>query len=365
MKFKLRILLVIAVLAVFAVMIQLMPSNTGIVQSAMVPTAGMKNIIPELKFKADGTFKILAISDVHYNEKGNPDTDELIKMLIDTEKPDFIVVNGDCISGNISKINGLRKTISYLTDILVEKKVPWAVTFGNHDPESSDKCKITKADMMSFYEACPYNMNAGWKTGISGTGNKNILVVGSSGKKPVFDIWLLDSQSDAKEPDAKYEWIKDDQVDWYVETSKALESTHGKKVPGLMFFHIPLVEIRQMVASSKVVGTRHEPECPSNVESKLLPAIIERGDVLGVFHGHDHQNNYYGKFKGVYMGYDGVAGYNPYPKIPVGDPANMHIRGGRVFLIEESNPAVFKTWMRFEGGGKSWETDAYIEYNKL
>ena len=140
---------------------------------------------------------------------------------------------------------------------------------------------------------------------------------------------------------------------------------YGKKIPGFMCFHIPLLEMREMVMSSKVIGTRHEPECPSYIRSKLFPAVKERGDVLAMFNGHDHQNNYIGNYKGIKMGYFGVAGYGPYPRIPKDDPANDHIRCGRVLLINESDPANFTTWMRFAGGEKSWETEAYKKYNKL
>lgn len=319
---------------------------------------------PDLKFNADGTFKILCISDVHYNEDGNPMTDSLIKMLIDTEKPDLIIVNGDNHSGNISKVEDLKHTISYLTDILEESGTPWATTFGNHDPEAADKCGITKAELMSFYEACPHNLNSGWNRNISGVGNKNILIYDSKGISPAFNVWLFDSFSDSPVPGAKYEWIHIDQVYWYYKTSKDLEAINGKKIPGFMFFHIPLVEIKQLIGT-KIVGLRHENECPSYVSSGLYGAILDRGDVLGMFHGHDHQNNYIGKLNGIMMGYVAVAGYNPYPRIPADDPSNNYIRGGRVFLIDEADPAGFKTWVRFADGSKNWESEAYMKYNKL
>lgn len=348
MRLRLHILLTIALIAIIV----------GAAQPDM----------PGLKFNADGTFKILAISDTHFGPNGDDRCIALINMLIDTEKPDLVVVNGDCTTGKPGPgVEDLKKSISFLADTLEKKGVPWAVTFGNHDTEHEVQSSygISKADHMAFYEAYPHNLNAGWKRGISGVGNKCIEVKGSKGGKTAFAVWLLDSLSDYQNPGTGYEWIKDDQVDWYKNTSLGLETANGKKVYGLMFFHIPLVEIRQMVAGSKVVGVRHEPECPSNTTSKLLPAVIERGDILGMFHGHDHQNNYYGKYQGVMMGYDGVAGYGPYPRIPQDDPANDYIRGGRVFVVREADPTDIKTWMRFAGGQKNWESEAYVKYNKL
>ncbi|MBN1542221.1 metallophosphoesterase family protein [candidate division KSB1 bacterium] len=319
---------------------------------------------PELKFNTDGTFKILAISDTHYNANGEPLTDELIVNLIGLEQPDLIIVNGDMTTGNPGpELADLRKSIDHLGRVLAAAEIPWAVTFGNHDCEELPKYGITKADHMGYYEAYPYNVNAGWQRGLSGVGEKNILILDSAGEKPVFNIWLLDSHGDSKIPGARYDWIKIDQISWYDRTSKALETRYGKKIPSLMFFHIPLPEIREMAMTTKTIGMRQEPECPSNINSGMFAAVLHRGDVLGIFHGHDHQNNYVGKWKGILMGYQGVAGFTPYPHVPKDDPSNDHVLGGRVFLLNESEPEKFKTWMRFKGGHRNWETEEYFMYN--
>ncbi len=314
-----------------------------------------------LKFN-DGTFKILNISDTHFGVNKDERGIALIEMLVETEKPDLIIVNGD-MAGPGKKFKDMKKGISYLTDVLEKTRVPWAVTFGNHDAETEHLYGVSKVEQINIYEQCAHNVNSGWQKDISGVGNKNLLIMDSNGSKPVFNIWLLDSFSDAADPANNYEWLHADQVYWYYSTSKALEKEYGKKIPALMFFHVPLLEIKQMVAGSKIIGSRQEPEVTSNINSGMFAAILDRGDVKGLSHGHDHQNNYMGIWKGVMMGYSGVTGYNCYPHIPKDDPANNHIRGGRVFLIRESEPGNIKTWMRFAGGEKNWETESYIKYN--
>ncbi|MEH6944235.1 hypothetical protein [Bacillus sp. JJ722] len=37
-----------------------------------------------------------------------------------------------------------------------------------------------------------------------------------------------------------WDWLRFDQVSWYYETSKKLEMKYGKKIPSLVFIHIPL-----------------------------------------------------------------------------------------------------------------------------
>jgi hypothetical protein len=61
----------------------------------------------------------------------------------------------------------------------------------------------------------------------------------------------------------------------------------------------------------------------------------------GLFCGHDHVNNYVGLYRGVALGYDGVIGYAAF-LVYRRDPPEPS-RGGRVFLIKESDPWHFKT----------------------
>ena len=55
---------------------------------------------PELQFNADGTFKILLLADPHYIAIVDTMSLSIIDMLLNTEKPDVVIVNGDVLSGN-------------------------------------------------------------------------------------------------------------------------------------------------------------------------------------------------------------------------------------------------------------------------
>jgi 3',5'-cyclic AMP phosphodiesterase CpdA len=316
---------------------------------------------PALRCSSDGEFRILAISDLHYRLEIDKYGIALTEKLIDIEKPNLVVVNGDCLSGKDSGSNEkqLRTSIGHVAAAMEKKGVPWAVTFGNHDQEHFPATGIGKDEVLSIYASYPHNLNGGYQKGIYGAGNKYMLIWDAAGKRPVYCVWLIDSNEyfqDGK--NRAYDWIHADQVQWYYQSSVALEKQYGAKIPGLMFFHIPLREFTDMVNGAKIVGTRHEAECPSTVNSGIFAALLERGDVRGVYCGHDHVNNYVGKWRGIELGYDGSIGHYTYPRVQPDDPANLHVRGGRVFVIKDGNPASHQTWMRFKSGMRNWEADS-------
>jgi UDP-2,3-diacylglucosamine pyrophosphatase LpxH len=312
-----------------------------------------------LKFRSDGTFTVLMISDLHYSAKADPYGIALTENLIAKESPDVVIVAGDCLSGDRCHTREeLEAGIANVAAAMERKTVPWAITFGNHDQGHFASTNIGKERVMALYERYPHNINAGWVRGIRGVGNRNIPILNSAGTEPVFALWLMDSGDYTKNREDNYDWIHADQVNWYVQTSEDLEKQHGGKLPGLMFFHIPLLEFKEMAATKRFTGERHESESTSAVNGGMFAGILERGDVKGVFCGHDHVNSYVGLWRGVCLGYDALAGYDTYPHLRAEDPANGSIRGGRVFRIVESDAWRFKTWMRFQDESTNGEFSA-------
>lgn len=311
----------------------------------------------DLKFRPDGTFKILLMSDAHCSSVDEEPYKALAEKLITIEKPDLVVMDGDNITSNPGPgLDDLKKAIANVAEPMEKMKVPWAVVFGNHDWEPLPKLGLTQADMMAIYESYPYNVNSGWQRGITGVGNKCFYIYDQDGLSHLYNIWLLDSNNAPKDPKHKYDWIHIDQVMWYYNKSKEIEALEGCKIPGLMFFHIPLPEFGEMATTKNTIGERHEHECPSMMNSGMFTAIYERGDVKGVFCGHDHVNNYVGKWNDILLGYAFVVGYRGYPHTPPDDKTNDRARGARVFLLEKNDLEHFKTWIRFKDGTTNWES---------
>lgn len=315
----------------------------------------------KLRFNRKGKFKIVQFNDTQDDERIDRRTIELMEKVLDSEKPDFVVLNGDNISSGCDSALEMKQAINNVAMPMETRKIKWAVTFGNHDEDSSEKSGMYEKEMLKFYRQFTYNMNEIGEEGITGTGNMNVTIGRSKGKKAAFNLWLLDSGRYAPttiaEQDFKgyphWDWLRFNQVSWYYETSKKLERQYGYKVPSLVFIHIPLWEHRFMwygsvdsrtkesheiaVKKHNIVGERNEDECMGPINSGMFSAMIERGDVKGVFCGHDHINTYCGNYYGILLGYGGSTGFGPYG-LP-GDERNR-LRGARVFNLDENDKDV-------------------------
>ena len=305
---------------------------------------------PALRFHQDGTFKIVMMSDLQDGPKMDPRTTALMEKLLDTEQPDLVVIGGDCIYGGTCSTEAeLRQALAAVAYPMEKRGIAWAIVFGNHDQEHYAKTKLDKAAVLKIYAGYAHNLNVRGDTRIHGAGNDVLLVRDQQGKSPRFGVWLLDSGEYAPESIGGYEWINPDQVARYVSTSQQVERLYGHKLPGLMYFHIPLREFAEMTATGKFTGDRNENESASRVNSGLFAAVLERGDVKGIFCGHDHENNYVGEWMGVQLGFDTAVGYATY-NLEDSNPRSAHSRGARVFLLSESDPWHYQTWMRFKDG---------------
>ncbi|MBP6965359.1 MAG: metallophosphoesterase family protein [Armatimonadetes bacterium] len=302
---------------------------------------------PELRFGADGTFKIVTFSDIQDDESLDPRSTALMERVLDAEKPDMVVIIGDCIAGYaIDTVDQVKQAIASISVPMEKRRIPWAIVFGNHDMEHQGRTKMDKSAVIEFYSSFPCNLNVRGPEKIHGVGNDHLLVKNSAGTAPALALWLIDSGMYAPAKIGGYDWIHATQVNWYCRTSTQLQAKYGLKIPGLMFFHIPIQEFRDLAQSGKYKGDRFEPEGCSKIHSSLFASVLARGDVKGIFCGHEHISNYVGEWHGVTLGYDASVTYSDY-NLPDNDPAVNRTRGGRVLLIKESDPGHFATWMRF------------------
>ena len=319
------------------------------------------NQTAKLKFNSNGKFKIVQFNDPQDDERIDRRTIELMEKVLDSEKPDFVVINGDMLASGPDTPLELKQAINNLAQPMEQRKINWAITYGNHDEDSTPKNGLDETDMLEIYMSYPHNMNQPSEKGITGTGNSNLLINNSKGTTPAFNLWLLDSGRYAPDEIAgqdfegypDWDWLRFNQVNWYYETSKKLEKRFNRKVPSLMFMHIPLWEHRYMWFASKeerseakhelavkkhsIVGERNEDECPGPFNSGMFSAILHRGDVKGVFCGHDHINTYAGNYYGVMLGYAGNCGFGAYG---LSGAEKNRLRGARVFNLDESKENV-------------------------
>jgi hypothetical protein len=71
--------------------------------------------------------------------------------------------------------------------------------------------------------------------------------------------------------------------------------------------------------------------------------MLTAGDVMGVFVGHDHDNDFVADWKGIALGYGRFSGGNTeYNNLPEGN-------GARVIVLKE-NTRDFTSWIRLRSG---------------
>lgn len=131
-----------------------------------------------LQFHNSGKFRVLQVSDIQVGAKVSQDTVSLIETSLDTVRPDVVVFTGNQIAGYDPAFaetftkrlwsarerndEALARTRQKVHDViaqflapLIEREVPFAVTFGNHDFQ----CGLTNAQLNEIYRTFPGCLN--------------------------------------------------------------------------------------------------------------------------------------------------------------------------------------------------------------
>lgn len=289
----------------------------------------------QFSFK-EGKFKIAQFTDLHWTPESPKcaETEAIIRSVLKTENPDIAILTGDVVT-EAPAIEGWKSVVA----IFDEAKVPFVVTMGNHDAEH-----MAKDDIYDILLKSPYYVGAKGPEEIMGRGNCVIPVYDPLKKKKV-EALLYCIDSNDYQPNklyGLYDWIHFDQIAWYREQSaRFTKENQGNPVPALAFFHIPLLEYNKIIGDAKTFGNDREGEVASSeINSGMFASFIEMKDVMGVFVGHDHENDYLGIYKGLALGYGRVTGTDAYGSLT---------RGARIIELHEGK-FKFDTWITTPAG---------------
>lgn len=309
----------------------------------------------QLKFNDNGKFTILQIADTQDIFIARPATIEAMKRAIERVKPDLIVFTGDNIQGYGAFTEGLAKmAIKKIMKPVTDSGVPFTVTFGNHDDEGKAISKEKQLAVFQSYKGClAFDDNAA----LYGCANHNLTIKNSAGTADAFNLYIVDSGS-YDTVGGGYDYVREDQLEWYKQTSEALEAANGVKVPSLWFQHIPIPEIYELyntapegaegsrerfgvnrafeLNSDMASGILGEWSCPPDANHGQFDAMLSRGDCLGIVFGHDHVNSFTGTYKGIDLIQSPAIGYFSY--------GNQETRGVRVFELDENDSSSYKTY---------------------
>jgi 3',5'-cyclic AMP phosphodiesterase CpdA len=290
----------------------------------------------KLHFNQDGEFKIVQFTDTHLQNSVSEFVFELVKEIVELEKPDLVVITGD-----VTFQDSVYDLPLGLAKIFADKEIHWVSVFGNHDDEAGPSRK----KLSELYQSLPFNLNSS-TTGIKGETNFILPVAGKKSKHQAL-LYFFDSNAYNPLKDkvkGAYGWIDFSQIHWYRNQSASYtKENKGVPVPSLAFFHIPLPEYKILWEEDSIscIGMKQEGvSCPM-INSGIYTSMLECGDIMGIFVGHDHENDYIGSLNGIALAYGRFSGTkNTYGHLTP---------GARVIVLKEGNRE-FETWIRVKGG---------------
>ena len=330
-----------------------------------------------LRFNKDGKFKIMQISDTQDIDVPREATIMFMEKALDAEKPDLVVFTGDQLAGGkIETAEGVYAGIKAILQPVVDRGIPFTVVFGNHD--NDDGCPVSRDEQFAYYQTFPGCLAYDAVPEMYGTGTHNLPIYASEGSETKFNLWMIDS-NDYDRVNGGYDYVHQDQIDWYEKTSKALEEKEGHLVPSIAFQHIIVPEVAELLvdspfsgenAISKVIngenkllmlkpgkasGILLEFPCPSNTNSGQFASWKERGDVIAASFGHDHINTFVGNVDGI----DLVM----CPGVTFQSYGRYITRAVRIFELDENDPWSYDTHLykftdAFGWGLYSWYVGA-------
>lgn len=295
-------------------------------------------------FKTDGDFRIMQLNDIHiggghYTLKKDKKTVYEVMTMVQVEKPDLIILNGDSTFCVPALFNGggtfnNKMAAKRVIQIFETLGVYYTTSFGNHDTEAFDifnREQIGKLYMNDKYKYCIFHSDFN----DYGVSNQCILLKNTNGniRKAIMLIDSNDYIDDSLSASMNwlYDVIHDEQVKWAKDLLTSLGG--GTPVKSLFFCHIPVGEFEEAYRELKAnnfadtentkyisgvwdeivdpdmggriwYGGCHTDKAPKDNDTffeQLGPDGINSLEAL--FCGHDHTNNAVVTYKGVYLAY--------------------------------------------------------------
>lgn len=279
----------------------------------------------------NGKFRILMIADTQEGKKVSSDTMNLINAALDRAEPDMVVYSGDQIWGKRNfkgDKNEVRRVLAELTKPVSDRNIPFAVCFGNHDRQVG----LTNAQQFEIYKTLKGFVGES-APDIDGVANQCIEI--ADGDDVKYLLYLIDSNSSLK---VGYDNVHENQIQWYRNTRDSYEKKLGHLLPSVVIQHIPVCEVFDLLTQVKksvkgsvrgfrthdgeyfvlnrdrvnAGGFMKESPADPQVNSGEFSALKEKGDVKGLYFGHDHNNSFHGDIDGIDVGYTQGAGFNVY-----------------------------------------------------
>ncbi|ETN37804.1 uncharacterized protein HMPREF1541_07427 [Cyphellophora europaea CBS 101466] len=279
-----------------------------------------------LRFPASGQFKISIFEDLHFGEaehttwgpRQDAATLSVMSTLLDVEKPDLVVLNGDLITGDDTFLDNSTSYLDLLVAPLISRAIPWASTYGNHDINYN----LSTSALLAREHRYPLSHTQQHLSSPSaGVSNYYLPIyppsttseTSSDTTAPSLILYFFDSRGGRA-----YQRLQSDNttiplpsvvspsvVSWFRATSTALATQHKRHIPSLAFVHIPSSLMRALedddddlghgVHPHRQPGLNEEPAfTPQDGDDEFVRALLDTEGLMVVFSGHQHGNDWCG-----------------------------------------------------------------------
>ena len=182
----------------------------------------------DLHLADDSTFHISVFSDLHYGENestfgipADKNSAALMRQVLSQEQPDFVILNGDLITGENTFAFNSTGYVDQIVAPLVEGEYRWASTYGNHDSKYNLSREALYTEEKKYTGAYTQHGPAG----TDGVTNYVLPVfppnTTAGSQKPVALLWFFDSrggseyQSLPANVDNIDNYVSNGTVSWY------------------------------------------------------------------------------------------------------------------------------------------------------
>jgi hypothetical protein len=153
-------------------------------------------------------------------------TSSLLGRTLDAEKPDLVLFTGDQLNGQGTVLDA-KSVLSKFAREVTQRKIPWAVVFGNHDSEDA-RASGTRRAQIKLMQGLPYSLVQAGPEDIHGVGNYVLKVYSADASRTqLLTLYMLDSGAYASSitdwlgffAPTEYDWIHEDQINWFLQES--------------------------------------------------------------------------------------------------------------------------------------------------
>jgi len=259
------------------------------------------------------SIKILQVTDLHLGSRGHWKDDlntfHRIKRLVKMYDPHFIFITGDLFTGEKPYGSLLA---AYAVHFFDELARPWFYTFGNHDAEGG----FGHDDIYTVFMTSEWGILGFHKFGESK--KYDYFVDIKIGKEPIpnWQVYAFDTG-----PHDGIKAVQKDQIEWYRKKSQESKKKYNKTIQAVSIFHIPLIQYKELWEdhSIKKSGISLEKVYYEEDDGLLYNAFLEVGNIRATYCGHDHYNNYWGKYTGnIILAYGYISGESTNEAWPTG-----------------------------------------------